>query len=860
MGALFGERQDLHGTKTFCRVESAEESNAKYINYQMRRFNFDPAVKCFVPGSFVVGRTLQDLLNCKDGISNEEAAARHAKVGKNTIHLMEPSFLRTTMNEFNKVFYLYQMFMVWTWLNFGYWPMGIVNLGIFVAGGLGVSFVRWMNEKQLYALAAVSGDVQVKRKRKDAEHPKTIPQSEIAPGDILSVIPGPCFCDMVLVGTSSSSVLVDESALTGEATPTGKASIDKSDASQLYDAKEHKKSTLVAGTTILEVNGDDVLAVAIKTGSNTSKGELLRDIFFRKGSLFKLNVEMSLVLCILVVMAIANSLVVTRGTLSGAPFAYSFFFAAYVVYATIPVLLPTVFVASTGISIQRLHKKKIICSNSDSLMLAGKVARAYWDKTGTLTKQGLEFLHSDCYEEGQVVEKRTNIMQKAMATCHTLTKTKSGEYIGHFVDRQMFLASSSDMTQGEDGGIIVRSKGGDIIQVITRHEFDHNRMTQSVVVRGFDDDGEALVIVKGSPEAMKKQCLADSLPLDYDDVVRGRSKQGVYQLAVGYKRLQIKGLNAVGEMNRDDIESNLTFVGIVGFKNLIREETSDVIQQLREGDVASVIVTGDSTHTGIKIARESGIIEENAKVIVGQSVGSDGAVEWLDAESDERVPLPSEYQLEVGSHVLAVNGDVWEHLLHSKLAHAYEKYVAVFGRCSPGTKVSVVDYAVRQGIITCFSGDGGNDCGALKSASIGIALSDAEASIVSPFTSLDKSPRDVVTVLREGRCCLSNSFASYKFMIIYGQVKVYMNFAVTAFSVNFGLWNWFFLDGIWLVTLAFSLPLSRAARKLAPERPTSSLLGFYTMTSSLGVLSIHVLFAVGALLMLTNQDWYSVST
>lgn len=49
---------------------------------------------------------------------------------------------------------------------------------------------------------------------------------------------------MVLVGTSSSSVLVDESALTGEATPTGKASIDKSDASQLYDAKEHKSLLL----------------------------------------------------------------------------------------------------------------------------------------------------------------------------------------------------------------------------------------------------------------------------------------------------------------------------------------------------------------------------------------------------------------------------------------------------------------------------------------------------------------------------------------------------------------------------------------------------------------------------------------
>ena len=69
--------------------------------------------------------------------------------------------------------------------------------------------------------------------------------------------------------------------------------------------------------------------------------------------------------------------------------------------------------------------------------------------------------------------------------------------------------------------------------------------------------------------------------------------------------------------------------------------------------------------------------------------------------------LPSDYELEMGSHVLAINGDVWEHMLHSKLTStSFEKYVAVFGRCSPNDKVSIVDYAVRQGTITSFCGDG----------------------------------------------------------------------------------------------------------------------------------------------------------
>ena len=45
------------------------------------------------------------------------------------------------------------------------------------------------------------------------------------------------------------------------------------------------------------------------------------------------------------------------------------------------------------------------------------------------------------------------------------------------------------------------------------------------------------------------------------------------------------------------------------------------------------------------------------------------------------------------------------------------------------------------GLIVGMCGDGGNDCGALRTAHAGIALSEAEASVVSPFTSQDKSVR-----------------------------------------------------------------------------------------------------------------------
>ena len=57
---------------------------------------------------------------------------------------------------------------------------------------------------------------------------------------------------------------------------------------------------------------------------------------------------------------------------------------------------------------------------------------------------------------------------------------------------------------------------------------------------------------------------------------------------------------------------------------------------------------------------------------------------------------------------------------------------------------------------------GTNDCGALKTAHVGLALSEAEASIVAPFTSCGKLVNDVVKLLREGRCALETSFTAFK--------------------------------------------------------------------------------------------------
>lgn len=64
---------------------------------------------------------------------------------------------------------------------------------------------------------------------------------------------------------------------------------------------------------------------------------------------------------------------------------------------------------------------------------------------------------------------------------------------------------------------------------------------------------------------------------------------------------------------RDNVESNLQFLGFINFKNSLREETKDVIHELEEGDVRPIMVTGDSIFTGVCIAKESGIISPKSQ-------------------------------------------------------------------------------------------------------------------------------------------------------------------------------------------------------------------------------------------------------
>ena len=832
-GFFYSEMPTL-GEIKYCKVMN--DDGLRYIYFRLRRYIYDEETSSFIAGCCDTPTSAFSI----EGLSEKEATKRIRLVGPNVIQIAKPNVMHSVLSEFSGPFYIYQNLLIWVWCPMWYYYMAVVYLIVVSASGISVGLSKYSNAKMLYHLTHVYGELRVIRDGKVV----TLSQKEVVPGDIVYIEPGFSQCDMVVL--KHTNLVVDESALTGESTPVAKTAFPK-DENVSYDKSLHKKHTIFAGTNVLETSASDQdLAMVTNTASFTSKGELLRDILSYKRHSFKFDTEVKLVCLILLCYGIIGFAIVIK--LIQDPFEYSFFYAIYVFATALPPLLPTVFVVSVDISGRRLMKKLITCANPQSILVAGKIKKTLFDKTGTLTKQGLDFMggRSAEYWDTESHENDPKMLLDAMSTCHCLSQSSQGKLLGNEVDRKMFEASGAIMTKVEGTCVFITNANGNELKVLKRYEFDHHRMTQSVIVKTYDS--KFLVIVKGSAESIEACC--ESVPKDFQIRVRQSAHDGIYQISIAQKRIP----ENFEDMSRDDLESNLTFMGVLNFKNLIREETEGVISQLKGGDIQSMMVTGDNVFTGIYIARESGMIKSSDEVYTAMNIG-EGQVAWVN-EQDAIVTLPSE--LEGSGVVLAMHSRVWNYLIETEkeLALTLLEHTAVIGRCSPSDKVSVVESIKEQGYITAMVGDGGNDCGALKTAHVGIALSDSEASIVAPFTSINRCITSIVEVVREGRCALASSFASYKYMIMYGQIETINQIANAYFQVTFAEVCWVFMDGIWMISMAFSLPYSQAEKTLAKERPTSSLLGPYTMFSTVGVLILNFVFMVVGLSALSHQEWY----
>jgi hypothetical protein len=313
-----------NGIFQFCPV-MRNDDQSQYIIFMLRRYNFDQIKGVYLPAFFGMPSTIHELVASSGvvvmsktekalhdiiegdyleqplesphlylgtkGLSTLEVEARYRAVGKNVMQMDPPFLLGTFVDEIAKPFYLYQIYVIWFWIVAEYTSGTVVIWIIVLLTACIVSWFRFRGAQALYRLSHVTDKATVLRDGQLV----TINQVALVPGDIVKVSPGVIHSDMLLM---TGETLVDESTLTGEATPQAKSQVDPSDG-QPYHSSIHKKQTLSAGTCVIECDNYSY-ALVMKTASNTAKGEILRNVLVFRRHEIQFRSELPVVISFLV--------------------------------------------------------------------------------------------------------------------------------------------------------------------------------------------------------------------------------------------------------------------------------------------------------------------------------------------------------------------------------------------------------------------------------------------------------------------------------------------------------------------------------------------------------------------------------
>ncbi|KAJ6833555.1 putative manganese-transporting ATPase PDR2 [Iris pallida] len=177
-------------------------------------------------------------------------------------------------------------------------------------------------------------------------------------------------------------------------------------------------------------------------------------------------------------------------------------------------------------------------------------------------------------------------------------------------------------------------------------------------------------------------------------------------------------------LDRDLVETGLTFAGFAVFNCPIRSDSGSVLKELKESSHDLVMITGDQALTACHVASQVNIISKPALILVPAKDGR--GFEWVSPDEKERTSY-SEKEVETLSdiHDLCVGGDCFEMLQQTGAVLQVIPYVKVFARVAPEQKELILTTFKSVGRMTLMCGDGTNDVGALKQAHVGIALLNA---------------------------------------------------------------------------------------------------------------------------------------
>ena len=183
----------------------------------------------------------------------------------------------------------------------------------------------------------------------------------------------------------------------------------------------------------------------------------------------------------------------------------------------------------------------------------------------------------------------------------------------------------------------------------------------------------------------------------------------------------------------------------------------------------------------------------------------------------------------------------------------------VFARMAPEHKALLVEAFKKEGFTTLMCGDGANDCAALRTATVGVSLSAEEASIAAGFTSQIPEVSCIFEILREGKCSLTTSIQTFKYMMLYSMIQFICITLLLIYTSYLADFQFLVSDLFIIFPLEWFLAMTRPQEKLTHHYPVSALLSFPVITSIIAQTILAFVFQfVGYKILKNHYDFENI--
>lgn len=395
--------------------------------------------------------------------------------------------------------------------------------------------------------------------------------------------------------------------------------------------------------------------------------------------------------------------------------AQNFSVALTIIVAAVPEGLPLIVKLVTKQNVKTMEKFNILAKNPGKIPELAYVDIICTDKTGTLTtgimtpKKIIDGFGNDVNKDSVLWDNiKANISLNNSATFDSENNITGGNSIDRAV-----LSLVNPETYAD-----IQKK----YPVKLKQVFNSSNKYSAFTTK------DGVTYYKGAPEKLIEHCtkVMDSSGEIVENNDNDTLSNAITAMTSNAMRC-IAVTMADGDLVENEIPNDMTFLGIIGVVDPVRDEVPSAVKTAHEAGIQVIEITGDCIETAVAVATECGIYKDGD---------------------------------------LALTNDEFEAMSDDEVKSIIPR-LRVISRCSPNTKLRLVTLAQEIGKSVAMTGDGVNDSPALKRADVGFGMQGGSdvAKEASDIVLTDDNFASVVKAVELGRTFMHNIMMFLEFQL-----------------------------------------------------------------------------------------------